>query len=194
MVQAPVRSLSLNEFLALPETKPASEYIEGEVIQKPMPQGEHSVLQRDLCIALTSTFKPNQRAEVFPELRCTFGGRSVVPDVAVFRSERVPRKPDGRIENTFNLPPDWTIEILSPGQSHSKVIRNILHCIAQGTEMGWLLDPEEPCIFVYDAQGVVRVFDRADSVVPVPEFAEAVRLTVGDVFSWLVKPQSSETS
>jgi Uma2 family endonuclease len=186
MVQAPTKSLSLDEFLALPETKPASEYIAGEVIQKPMPQGEHSVLQRDLCITLTSTLQPDKTAEVFPELRCTFGGRSVVPDVAVFRHERVPRKPDGRIENAFNIPPDWTIEILSPGQSHSKVIRNILHCVDQGTEMGWLLDSDEPCIFVYDAQGVVRVFDQADKVMPVPEFAKAVRLTVGDIFSWLM--------
>jgi len=37
MVEA--RSLSLQEFLQQPETKPASEYIDGEIIQKPMPKG-----------------------------------------------------------------------------------------------------------------------------------------------------------
>jgi Uma2 family endonuclease len=31
--------LSLAEFLELPETKPASEYINGRIYQKPMPQG-----------------------------------------------------------------------------------------------------------------------------------------------------------
>ena len=41
--------LTLKEFLKLPETKPASEFIDGEVIQKPMPQGEHSRLQSKLC-------------------------------------------------------------------------------------------------------------------------------------------------
>jgi Uma2 family endonuclease len=185
MVQALTKSLTLNEFLTLPDTKPASEYIDGEVIQKPMPQGEHSVLQRDLCLALTTTFKPDKTAAAFPELRCTFGGRSIVPDITVFRTDRIPLKPDGRIENAFNLPPDWTIEILSPGQSHSKVIRNILHCIDHGTEMGWLLDPEEPCIFVYDEKGTVRVFDQAETIVPVPGFAGAVQLTVGEIFGWL---------
>jgi Uma2 family endonuclease len=30
--------LTLNEFLDLPETKPAAEFINGKVIQKPMPQ------------------------------------------------------------------------------------------------------------------------------------------------------------
>jgi Uma2 family endonuclease len=37
--------LTLEEFLKLPETKPASEYIEGEIIQKPMPKIKHSRLQ-----------------------------------------------------------------------------------------------------------------------------------------------------
>ena len=32
------KNLSIEEFLALPETKPASEYIEGQIYQKPMPQ------------------------------------------------------------------------------------------------------------------------------------------------------------
>jgi len=33
-----VQKLTLEEFLKLPETKPASEYIGGQIIQKPMPQ------------------------------------------------------------------------------------------------------------------------------------------------------------
>ncbi|MEO0886876.1 MAG: Uma2 family endonuclease, partial [Cyanobacteria bacterium J06648_10] len=39
MVQAPTKPLTLDGFLALPETKPASEFINGRIIQKPMPQG-----------------------------------------------------------------------------------------------------------------------------------------------------------
>ena len=35
MVQAPSKPLTLAEFLQLPETKPASEYINGTIIQKP---------------------------------------------------------------------------------------------------------------------------------------------------------------
>ena len=36
--------LTLEEFLKLPETKPASEYIEGEILQKSMPKAKHSRL------------------------------------------------------------------------------------------------------------------------------------------------------
>ncbi|MBC1270530.1 Uma2 family endonuclease, partial [Trichormus variabilis FSR] len=42
MIKTPTRRISLEEFLQLPETKPVSEYIDGEIIQKPMPQGKHS--------------------------------------------------------------------------------------------------------------------------------------------------------
>ncbi len=45
--------LTLDEFLKLPETKPASEYINGEIIPKPMPKGKHSRLQLNCAILLT---------------------------------------------------------------------------------------------------------------------------------------------
>ena len=35
----------LEDFFKLPETKPASEFINGEILQKVMPQGEHSLIQ-----------------------------------------------------------------------------------------------------------------------------------------------------
>jgi Uma2 family endonuclease len=39
--------LSLEEFLELPETKPASEFIAGEIIQKPMPKTRHPDFKAD---------------------------------------------------------------------------------------------------------------------------------------------------
>lgn len=42
MVQATENMLTLEAFLKLPETKPASQYIDGKIIQKPMPQAKHS--------------------------------------------------------------------------------------------------------------------------------------------------------
>jgi Uma2 family endonuclease len=48
MVQTPLKCLTLEAFLALPETKPASEFIAGQIVQKPMPKGKHSTIQSDL--------------------------------------------------------------------------------------------------------------------------------------------------
>jgi Uma2 family endonuclease len=77
MVQTPVRQIALDEFLKLPETKPASEYIDGQIIQKPTPQGHHSIIQSELLTELNLALKRKGIAIPFPELRCTFGGRSI---------------------------------------------------------------------------------------------------------------------
>jgi Uma2 family endonuclease len=95
MVQTPLRLMSLDEFLELPETKPASEYSDGQIQQKPMPQGEHSAIQTELAAALNVGLKPMKIARAFSELRCTIGGRSIVPDLSMFEWVRIPRNEDG---------------------------------------------------------------------------------------------------
>ncbi|MEL6354951.1 MAG: Uma2 family endonuclease [Cyanobacteria bacterium J06627_28] len=185
MVQTPTKPFSLEEFLALPETKPASEYINGKIIQKPMPQGKHSIIQRELSFALTLAFRPTKPAQAFPELRCTFGGRSIIPDIAVFRSERIPCDRDRQVANSFNLPPDWTIEILSPSQNQTRVTRNVIHCLNHGSAMGWVIDPAESLIFTYSSDKSVSVFEDLAESLPTPDFAGAVKLTPGEVFAWL---------
>ena len=47
-------TLTLEEFLKLPETEPASEFINGRVEQKLMPQGKHSSLQLKFCDAVNA--------------------------------------------------------------------------------------------------------------------------------------------
>ncbi|MEM8808125.1 MAG: Uma2 family endonuclease, partial [Cyanobacteria bacterium P01_G01_bin.38] len=84
MVQAPQRTLTLAEFLELPETKPANEYINGQVIQKPMPEGKHSKLQGKLVSVINTITEQPHIALALPELCFTFNGRSIVPDVSVF--------------------------------------------------------------------------------------------------------------
>ena len=84
MLQTSNKILSLEEFFALPETKPYSEYIDGQIIPKPMPQGKHSTSQGELCPTINSVIKVQKMGWAFPELRCTFAGRSIVPDIAVF--------------------------------------------------------------------------------------------------------------
>lgn len=185
MVQTPSKLFTLAEFLQLPETKPASEYIDGQIIQKPMPQGKHSAIQGELVPAINAVVKPKQIARAFPELRCTFGERSIVPDIAVFCWNRIPREDNGNIANTFVLAPDWTIEILSPDQNQTKVTKNILHCLTHGTQIGWLIDPEEQVVFVYYPKRETEVFDASESILPVPRFMSEYKLTIQALFSWL---------
>ena len=43
--------ISKEQFLEIPETKPASEYINGEIFPKSMPQGEHSLEANAISLA-----------------------------------------------------------------------------------------------------------------------------------------------
>lgn len=174
---------TLEEFLQLPETKPAGEFINGEITQKPMPQGEHSRLQSKISTAINEVAEASKTAYAFPELRCTFGGNSIVPDISVYRWDRIPLKSSGRVANRFEIPPDWVIEILSPDQSQTKVLSKVLHCIQQGSELGWLIDPEENSVIaVYPGQRVELL--SGDARLPVIDGIN-LELTVEDVFSWL---------
>jgi Uma2 family endonuclease len=175
---------TLETFLQAPETEPATEFINGVTIQKPMPQGEHSLIQGTLCEAINLVVKSEKIALAFPELRCTFGGSSIVPDIAVFRWDRIPRTAAGRIVNRFETYPDWAIEILSPDQSLTKVLGKLLHCIEHGTELGWLIDPTEDTILAVFENQRVQLF-QGTSVLPVLNGIQ-LSLTVEQVFSWLL--------
>ncbi len=181
MTTISTKPLILDEFLALPEIKPAHEYMAGEVIQKPMPQGKHSLLRTKLITAISQS----QVMLAFPELRCNFDGHSIVPDISVFEQKNIPHDQQGEVANIFNLAPDWMIEILSPDQSATKVIKKILHCLQNVTEVGWLINPAEKSIFIYHSEKQVEVVDKVEQELLVPRFAESVKLTAGDIFSWL---------
>lgn len=78
MVQIPSKSLTLAEFLSLPETEPASEFINGKIVQKPMPKGKHSIIQGELVSIINIVLKPQKIARAFPELRSTFAEKSII--------------------------------------------------------------------------------------------------------------------
>lgn len=177
-------NLSLEEFLKLPETEPASEYINGQICQKPMPQGKHSRIQTRLSTAINEVGETQQKALALTELRCTFGGRSLVPDIAVFEWSRIPTDKDGEIANRFNSYPDWTIEILSPDQSPNRVINKIIFCINQGTELGWFIDPDDKSVMVFQPNQLPTVKYDTEKL-PVLDVLADWQVRVADIFSWL---------
>lgn len=182
MIAVPV-PLSLKDFLRLPsiEESPAWEFIDGEAIQKPMPGGKHSRLQLRLASAINAG---TSGYEALPELRCTFGGRSMVPDLAVIAKEQIPVDENGEIVSTgIEFAPAWLIEILSPDQKQMRVTRKILHSLRHGGQMGWLVDPDERVVLVYRCD---RLPDElaGDTLLPCIEGIH-LQLTVEQMFGWL---------
>ncbi|MGB3612900.1 MAG: Uma2 family endonuclease [Elainellaceae cyanobacterium] len=175
--------LTLEEFLALPETKPASEYVEGEVLKKPMPKTRHSRLQAKLINAINAVAEPGQIAYGFPELRCSFAERSIIPDIAVLRWSNIRFDANGEPLDDVLRPPDWTIEILSPDQSANRVMGNILHCLNHGCRLGWLVDPGDRSVLVFRPQQQPELC-HGEAKLVVLEGIE-LALAASQVFGWL---------
>jgi Uma2 family endonuclease len=182
MTVSPPKPLTLAEFLnrSCLEESPAWEYINEVAYQKPMPKTRHSILQKRLVNAID---KSTDQYTALPELRCTFGGRSIVPDIAVIDWNRIPINEVGEPEDNFTQAPDWTIEILSPDQRATRVVDNILYCLRHGCQLGWMVDPDDYSILVFAPQREPEVC-RGDQQIFVMESID-LSLTAEQVFAWL---------
>ena len=180
----PHRKLTLQEFLELPETKPALEYIDGVVTQKVSPQGLHSTGQYRFAERINRFAEPRRLAFAFPELREVFEGSSAVPDISVFRWDRIPRDERGRAQDRFTVPPDIAIEIASPGQTVRALIARCGWYVERGVLISVLVrNSNESVTIIRPGQPdqVLRGIDRIDLNPVLP----GVELTVQELFDSL---------
>lgn len=179
------RRVTLEEFLTWPERKPALEYVDGRVIQKVSPKGIHSSLQTELTGIVNAVGRPNRLARAFGELRVTFGGQSSVPDVAVFRWNRIPRTASGEIADDFFVPPDIAVEIRSPRQSVAQQVERCRWYVDNGVCIALFVNPPTRSVTVF-RPGVDPVVLRGADPIDLSEILPSFRLTVDELFATLL--------
>jgi Uma2 family endonuclease len=178
------RRISLEEFLQLPEEEPTLEYFDGVIQQKMSLKTRHSALQGELVECINAAARHAGIARAFPGLRTTFGGESPVPDLSVFRGDRIPRDACGQLIDDVRIPPDITVEIVSPGQSTNQLVRRCRWYVDNGVQIALLLDPEDLSVLAFLPDGALRVWTgdhRIDLTPVVPKF----ELTVEQLYSAL---------
>ncbi len=150
------RTSPLAEFLNQEdiEDSPAWEFLAGQAEQKPMPTLFHSRLQRNLVNLINDQA---EGYEAIQELRFLVPPLSPVPDIAVMAVADIPDE-DGPIEG----PPEWLIEIRSPGQGTVKLQNKILHCLANGTKLAWLIDIQQQKVWVWQGGELPMIFAGAE--------------------------------
>ncbi len=178
------RGLTLEQFLKLPEEKPALEYFEGVVSQKVSPKGKHGRLQAELANRLGQVAHATGSVVVFTELRVTFEGVSRVPDLAVYRRDRVPLDETGEIANDFLLPPDIAIEIVSPEQSVNSLVRRCLWYVDHGVSVALLVDPKDASVLIFRADQLPAV-RRGNERIDLGEILPGFELTAEGLFASL---------
>ena len=74
----------------------------------------------------------------------------LVPDLAGWRRERLPRLPE---EAAFTLAPDWICEVVSPSTAGLDRIRKLAVYAREGVRHAWILDPLARSLEVYRLEG-----------------------------------------
>jgi Uma2 family endonuclease len=182
--------LTLDEFLKLPEQKPALEYADGMVTRKVAPKGRHSLLQSRFAQWINERAVPLERAYAFPELRTTFGGRSPVPDVAVYRWDQLAWGPDAEIQDEFFEPPLIAVEIASPDQSVRSLIRKCQWYVEHGVLLALLLNSDDYSVRLF-RPGATTITLRDDAVIDLSPALPGFQLPVRDLFAMLRRPGSA---
>ena len=155
--------LTLDEFLRLPETEPASEYEDGEVCQKTMPSLLHGMVQSLVAFVLMLYLREQTGGYAGSEVRCIFGPpgrrRAYVPDyifIVEFPHDVIPTN------GPFFGAPDLAVEILSPDDRPSRVRRKVRFYLVHGVRRVWLIDPERRTVTVQTPQESAQVLSEDD--------------------------------
>lgn len=181
---AQAKTITLTEFLKMPETKPASEFIDGRIIQKVSPKFRHSVLQTEIVAQINRRTKRRKIGLAAVELRCTFAGRSIVPDVSYFRWDRIQFDEQGEPIDDVFLPPDFAVEVLSPDPSEPATVAKLRFSVTHGVKLGWLVNPDARTVKVFRPGKPVRVC-RGTAVLNAGQLVAGFRCTVDELFGWL---------
>ena len=129
---------------------------------------------------------PRKLGLPYPELRCTFGGESIVPDLCVFARGRIPRDEHGRLVDDVFLPPDLAIEILSPGQTLKSLGAKLSRCVRHGVRLGWLIQPRRSRVFVFRPDRPVETLELG-GVLQGEDVLPGFALPLSEMFGWLVE-------
>ena len=178
------RPLTIDQFLTLPEEEPSLEFFDGAVTQKLSLKARHSALQSALIKHIDQVAFPEKIARAFPELRTTFAGASCVPDVAIYRWERIPRDERGELVDDVFEPPDIAVEIVSLGQSVNGLIRRCTWYVSRGVQIALLVDPSDRSVVAFRPDGSITSWHGQDQI-DLKEVLLDFDLTVAQLFTAL---------
>ena len=184
-----IEESTLESFLKRPEIDehPYQEFVDGRIEAKVSPSFRHNVIAQDLVVVLNRFAAPRRLGLAVVELRCTFGGRSIVPDVVFLLKDHIIFDHRGELVDEVSRPPDVLVEILSPGQTLKKSREKIAFAIDRGTPLGWLIDPKRKIVEIFRAdRPVIRLGDE-DALEGEPVLP-GFRLGAVELFGWLKNP------
>lgn len=138
------------DLLALPENQ-VGEIIHGTLYAQPRPRPKHVRAASKIGGRLDGPFDAGESGPggwwIFDEPELHLGPDVLVPDLAGWRRERLPRLPDAA---WFELAPDWVCEVLSPSTVRTDRVLKLPRYAAAGVMHCWLVDPDARTLEAYE--------------------------------------------
>lgn len=138
----PARARATYEDLLRVPDHLVAEILEGELVTTPRPAARHANTAFRLSAIIGAPFGEGRGGPggwtflIEPELH--LHDDIVVPDLAGWRSERLPSVPDVPF---LTLPPDWLCEILSPSTERMDRLRKLRIYSREAVAHVWLINP-----------------------------------------------------
>lgn len=149
----PARKLATYaDLFDLPENL-VGEIIHGRLITQPRPAPRHARAYSSLGVKIGGPFDLGKDGPggwwILDEPELHIGGDILVPDLAGWRRERMPRLPDTA---WFETVPDWVCEVLSPSTARDDRAEKMPLYAAMGVKHAWLVDPTLRTLEAYENQ------------------------------------------
>jgi Uma2 family endonuclease len=179
------RPATYQDLVALPDHVVA-EIIDGDLYASPRPAPTHAWVHSWLGGLLLPPYGRGHGGPggwiILYEPELHLGADVLVPDLAGWRRERMPRLPDTAY---FALAPDWICEVLSPSTASIDRAKKLRIYGREGVAHAWLLDPIAQTLEAFELEAgrwmVLETF-AGSSPVRVRPF-EAVALDLGLLWS-----------
>ena len=155
--------LTLEEFLALPESDSAYEFVNGESVPKykneqMSPKFFHGSTTGALFILLSTWAQEKGRVVVEWGIKLTRNQESwiPVPDLTYVSYNRLPA--DWFKDEACPVIPELVIEIISPGQTFGDMIEKATYYLQAGISLVWIVDTISQTITVFTASSLPVTF------------------------------------
>ncbi len=150
MTNLAVKPATYQDILDLPENI-VGEIIKGQLETHPRPAPKHALAAGSLGDELISPFHKGRGGPggwwILPEPECHLDNHVLVPDLAGWRRERMPRLPKTA---WIEVVPDWVCEILSPATARlDRIVKMPIYAELTVAYL-WLIDPELQTLETYE--------------------------------------------
>ncbi len=175
--------VTLEEFAAMPDNGVRTELVRGRIIKVPPPGYLHGQIVIEIASLLRAVVKRLGLGRVI-------GGDSGIithrnpdtlrgADVAYYSAAKIP--PEGQKKGYPNLPPDLVIEVRSPSDRGTEIVRKVEEYLAVGVLIVVVLDPDTRSAHMFEADRPTRVLGPDDTLT-FPDLLGDFAVVVGQIF------------